>query len=191
MAIYTTGRTRTLVVEGTLKGVLHLYIGEAGMWGPDGPLPPPPGTISYRAQAYATITTAWGASVSAFPAPDDPITPTGKDLGTKVTADAGFGDTDEDVNAANYPSPPYDFTGSIDGEYTFSVEVEECVEITDGGLGTWPSSEERPSRTHLKAPPCVSSSEAALGGARPRPSARAARRLRQPALSAARWRSAT
>ena len=139
MAIYTTGRTRTLVVQGTIEGVLRLYIGEAGMWGPDGPLPPPPGTISYRAQAYATITTAWGASVSAFPAPDDPITPTGKDLGTKVTADNGFGDTDEDVNASNYPSPPYDFTGSIDGEYSFSVDGEECIEISDGGLGTWPS----------------------------------------------------
>lgn len=142
MAIYKTGRTRTLNYESTIEGFLHFE------WSSE--IPPPP--VPYLPYANSEFNLGvWGASASggpvfgSFPSPgytgwpplEDPF---GQDVGYQVIANTGLGNTQTSQvwTDTTVGTPPVWATWerTLTGTVTFELDVEEILEVTGSG---WPS----------------------------------------------------
>lgn len=129
MAIYVTGRTRTLTVAGDITAILRGYAGTAPTYDGDGQCVPGTGIAGNSGISSGYIVSPWGGTVE-WVHHDPAFAPLGE-YGWELAIMPVAGGTVKTFLVTDPITPPTNITANATGEFTFTVEVEECFEVVD------------------------------------------------------------
>lgn len=126
MSVYLTGRTRTLTITGNISAILRGYAGTAPLYDGDGLCIPGTGIAGNSGVSSGYIVSPWGGTVE-WQRHDPSTAPLGK-YGWELTIKPVAGGTVKTFLVTAPITPPTNITANATGEFTFTVEVEECFE---------------------------------------------------------------
>ncbi len=134
MAVYVTGRTRTLTVAGDITAILRGYAGTAPTYDIDGNCVPGTGIAGNSGISSGYIVSPWGGTIE-WVHHDPAFAPLGE-YGWELAIMPVAGGTVKTFLVTDTITPPTNITANATGEFTFVVEVEECFETQDipGGM---------------------------------------------------------
>lgn len=133
MAIYVTGRTRTLTITGSIAAILRGFAGTAPLYDIDGFCIPGTGIAGNSGISSGSIVSPWGGVIT-WVHHDPAYAPTGE-YGWELSIMPVILGTVNSFMVTDTITPPTNITANATGEFTFVVEVEECFETQDVPAG--------------------------------------------------------